>query len=344
MMARGPAANARMRRRGGNGPARGLRLSPRAGRRVFISYRRGETTIYAGRLFDSLCSRLGDELVFMDVDAIEPGADFVEYIEREVGSCEVLIALIGRDWIDTRDADGRRRLEDPDDWVRVELRTGLNRDIRVIPVLVQGARMPRSDELPDDLARLARRNALEIGDLRWRYDFERLMEVIEKVLEGQSVRGAIEASGIRAFVPPPETGEQTQPAADEAGAEPDPAPESEPESAAGGEGGWVFLQEKPVGGAEHPVEDGMRIGRTSGDVLLPDPQVSRCHAVVRIVDGRPVVEDLGSTNGTFVNEEQVTEPRELEIGDLVRFGAVAWRLRPAGQRTQLAPQPARGEG
>jgi hypothetical protein len=296
------------------------------GRRIFLSYRRGDTTIYAGRLFDSLCMRLGDEEVFMDLDAIEPGADFVEHIEREVGSCEVLIALIGRDWVDASDADGNRRLEDDSDWVRLELEAGLNRDIRVIPVLVQGAVMPRADQLPGDLAKLARRNALEIGDTRWRYDFDRLLEVIEKVLEGNSVPKAIELSGVRNFVPPP------------AGWKGGEADEREPEASAEGVP-FVLVQEKPFAGKEHPVEDGMTIGRTDGDVLLPDPQVSRRHAQLRFADGKPVIEDLGSTNGTYVNGEQLTEPRQLEVGDLVRCGAVALRLKPAPEGTKVGPRP-----
>jgi hypothetical protein len=253
----------------------------------------------------------------MDIDAIEPGADFVDYIEREVGSCEVLIALIGRDWLDARDAQGGRRLDDPDDWVRLELKTGLNRDIRVIPVLVQGATMPRASELPDDLTKLARRNALEIGDVRWRYDFQRLWDVIEKVLEGASVGRAIELSGVSNFIPPP------------------------PDAPAAGEPACplVFVQEKPVAGGEHAVEDGMTIGRTDGDVLIADPQVSRRHARVRLEGAKPVVEDLGSSNGTFVNGQQLTEPRALEVGDCVRFGTVVWRLKPAPVGTQLAPCP-----
>jgi hypothetical protein len=286
------------------------------GRRIFISYRRGDTTIYAGRLHDSLCMRLGDSEVFMDLDAIEPGADFVEHIEREVGSCEVLLALIGRDWIDARGPEGNRRLEDPDDWVRLELETGLNRDIRVIPVLVQGAEMPRSDQLPGDLAKLARRNALEIGDTRWRYDFDRLMEVIEKVMEGNSVPEAIELSGVRNFVPPP--------------AEPQPDDD---------EVAFVLVQEKPFPGKEHTVEDGLTLGRTDADVLLPDPQVSRKHAVLRLEDDGPVVEDLGSTNGTFVNGEQIAGRHTLEAGDVVRLGASAFRLKPAPEGTRVAPRP-----
>jgi hypothetical protein len=294
------------------------------GRRIFISYRRGDTTIYAGRLFDSLCMRLGDEEVFMDLDAIEPGADFVEHIEREVGSCEVLIALIGRDWLEATDAQGNRRLDDDADWVRLELETGLNRDIRVIPVLVQGAEMPRADQLPGDLAKLARRNALEIGDTRWRYDFDRLMEVIEKVLEGNSVPKAIELSGVRNFVPPPTAGDGKA---------------HDPDTRAPGTVPLVLVQEKPFAGKEHPLEDELTFGRTDGDVLLPDPQVSRRHATVRLEEGHPVIEDLGSTNGTFVNGEQISAPRELEVGDQVRIGAVALRLKPAPAGTQMAPRP-----
>jgi hypothetical protein len=304
------------------------------GRSIFISYRRGDTTIYAGRLYDSLCMRLSEEEVFMDLDKIEPGADFVEHIEREVGACQVLIALIGRDWIDARDADGQRRLEDPADWVRIELETGLNRDIRVIPVLVQGATMPRADELPGDLAKLARRNALEIGDTRWRYDFDRLMEVIEKVLEGNSVPKAIELSGVRNFVPPPTAGDGK--AHDPDTRAPAAEPEREPDT---GLLPLVLVQEKPVEGREHRLEGDLTLGRTDADVLLPDPQVSRRHAAIRLEDGTPVIEDLGSTNGTFVNGEQISEPRRLEVGDQVRLGAVALRLKPAAEGTQMAPRP-----
>ena len=290
-----------------------------AGRRIFISYRRGESTIYAGRLHDGLSARVGEDDVFMDVDALEPGVDFVEHIEREVGSCEILIALIGRDWANVTDADGNRRLEDPQDFVRLELATGLSRDIRVIPVLVQGARMPRSDELPDDLKPLARRNALEIGDLRWRHDFARLCEVVDKVLQGASVPRAIELSGVRNFVPPPPAERECE--------DDEPCP-------------LVFVQEQPVSGVEYPVEDGMTVGRTDADILFADPQISRRHAMVRLSGALPVIEDLGSTNGTFVNGYQITEPRELEVGDEVRFGLTRWRLRPAAVGTRIAPKPA----
>jgi TIR domain-containing protein len=178
--------------------------------RIFISYRRGDTSAYAGRIYDRLSERYGDGQVFMDVDAIEPGADFVEYIEDAVGSCDVLIAVIGRDWSTATNPDGGRRLEDPEDFVRLEVAAGLERDVRVIPVLVEGTAMPASTELPGTLAKLARRNALEISDSRWRHDIGLLIETIDKVLGGRAPGSAIlEAdtgrppSGAQAPPPPP---------------------------------------------------------------------------------------------------------------------------------------------
>ena len=107
--------------------------------RIFISYRRGDTSATAGRLFDRLEGRFGVGSVFMDVDTIEPGLDFVEVIGGAVGSCDVLLALIGARWLGAVDEHGRRRLDDPDDFVVLEITTALERGIRVIPVLVDGA-------------------------------------------------------------------------------------------------------------------------------------------------------------------------------------------------------------
>src|SRR5882724_5887907 len=103
----------------------------------------------------------------MDIDTIEPGLDFVEVIEQAVSSCDVLVALIGRQWLTITDNSGRRRLYNPEDFVRLEIAAALARNIRVIPALVQGARMPHSTDLPDVLKMLARRNAHEISDRRF---------------------------------------------------------------------------------------------------------------------------------------------------------------------------------
>jgi hypothetical protein len=156
--------------------------------RIFINYRRDDTPGQAGRLYDALSGRFGEESVFMDVDKIEPGADFIRAIDTAVGSCDVLIALIGRQWLTAVDDRGRRRLDNPEDVVSIEIRAALERDIPVIPALVEGTQMPASDELPEGLAALARRNALELSDgARWRFDVERLVTFLDG-LAGSATR------------------------------------------------------------------------------------------------------------------------------------------------------------
>jgi len=150
--------------------------------RVFISYRREDTAGYAGWLNQLLSQHLGQHHIFRDIDSIEPGLDFVKIIEQEVGTCEVLIALIGKQWLHASDSTGRRRLDNRDDYVRNEIAIALSRNIRVIPVLVQGAAMPQAHELPADLSGLSRRNALELRDTSWQTDVDRLIKVLERVL------------------------------------------------------------------------------------------------------------------------------------------------------------------
>ena len=117
--------------------------SGRYGGKLFISYRREDTAPYAGRLYDRLAAHFGDDQVFIDIDQIEPGDDFVEAINRKVGACEIAIVLIGPSWLRVTDASGKRRLDDNDDLVRMEIVAALQRNIRVIPVLVGEAHMPR---------------------------------------------------------------------------------------------------------------------------------------------------------------------------------------------------------
>jgi len=116
--------------------------APSSGR-VFISYRREETAYPAGWLFDRLADRFGRGQIFKDVDSIQLGDDFVEVIHSAVASCDVLLALIGEQWLTITDEQGRRRLDDPNDFVRLELEAALTRNVRVIPILIAGARMPR---------------------------------------------------------------------------------------------------------------------------------------------------------------------------------------------------------
>jgi hypothetical protein len=149
---------------------------------IFISYRRSDTGPYARLLKVQLGQHVPGTPVFMDLDSIEVGTDFAEAIKAGVQSCRILIALIGAKWLTICDEDGNRRLDDPDDYVRFEIRTALERRLRVIPVLVDGANMPRRGQLPDDLDALTRLNALQMSYDRYEYDESRLIDVIQKAL------------------------------------------------------------------------------------------------------------------------------------------------------------------
>jgi ABC-type amino acid transport substrate-binding protein len=151
--------------------------------RIFISYRREETAYPAGWLFDRLADHFRGGQVFKDVDSIQLGDDFVEVITRAVGSCDVLLTLIGEQWVTIADEQGRRRLDSPDDFVRLEIEAALTRKVRVIPILVDGARMPKADELPPSLAALVRRQALELSPNRFDFDTSRLLRVLDTTLD-----------------------------------------------------------------------------------------------------------------------------------------------------------------
>lgn len=151
--------------------------------RVFISYRRDDAAGEAGRLYDRLVARFGRGQVFMDVTGIEPGVDFVTAIDSAVGSCAVLLVVIGPGWASVTDSSGRRRLDDPHDFVRLETGAALRRGIRVIPVLVDHAAMPSAEVLPEDLKPLARRQALEISHAQWHGTTAELIAALERVLE-----------------------------------------------------------------------------------------------------------------------------------------------------------------
>jgi hypothetical protein len=154
--------------------------------RIFISYRRDDSRGYAGRLQGDLSRRYSEEHVFRDVE-IPPGADFGEYITSLVDKCNVVLAIIGPSWLDARDREGERRIDNPDDWVRLEIERALARDgVEVIPVLVDGARLPPREELPESLLALRRRNAFELSDRRWDYDVAQLGQHLDGVLRGTS--------------------------------------------------------------------------------------------------------------------------------------------------------------
>ena len=138
--------------------------------RIFISYRRGDSEGQARALSLELADYVGDKGVFMDVDSVALGRDFRRSLHESLESCYAVLALIGPNWLDSKDAAGRRRLDDPRDFVRLEIATALKRNIPVTPVLLQGASMPTEQVLPDDLKDLAFRNGFELSHARWHSD------------------------------------------------------------------------------------------------------------------------------------------------------------------------------
>ena len=146
---------------------------------IFISYRRDDTRADAGRLCDRLEAHFGDAQVFMDIDDIRPGQRFNEVLQRTLDACDVLIVLIGRNWLSARDENGALRLDDEQDFVRMEVQSALERGLEIIPVLVDRASMPSAESLPPALAPLALRQAIEISDARFHQDVDRLVEVLE---------------------------------------------------------------------------------------------------------------------------------------------------------------------
>jgi hypothetical protein len=158
--------------------------------RIFISYRREDAAWPARTLCDRLGSHFGKNDVFMDVDAIAPGDDFAKTIDSNLKDCEVVIAIIGNTWLVAQDRTGQR-LSNPDDLVRWELTAALERNITVIPVLVQGAIMPSARELPKSLAPLAQRNATTISESHLDSDIKVLIEFLEKTLSCRASNGLI---------------------------------------------------------------------------------------------------------------------------------------------------------
>ena len=177
-------------------------------RAIFISYRREDAEGQAGRLYKDLVQHFGEQAVFMDVAGIEPGRDFRKAIDEHVGSCGVLLALIGKSWMEAKDGAGTRRLDDAGDFVRLETKSALQRDIPVVPVLVHGATMPRVDQLPEDIKELAYRNAIELTHARWDSDLSVLIKALSRYgtpATASPPNRVAESDRVAAKTPPPGT-------------------------------------------------------------------------------------------------------------------------------------------
>jgi len=179
---------------------------------IFISYRRDDTEGEAGRLFDDLTRAFGNDSVFMDVSGIDPGTDFRKAIDANVGGCGVLLAMIGPTWATITGQDGQLRLDNANDYVRLEIASALARNIAVIPVLVHDAHMPHADQLPDNLKDLAYRNSVEITHARWNSDVQLLIQALKQYVNATP---ATETDTVHATVPvqlpPPHAAQEAAP-------------------------------------------------------------------------------------------------------------------------------------
>ncbi len=152
-------------------------------RTLFVCYRREDSQDAAGRLHDRLAHAYGSERVFMDIDNVPLGVNFVSFISAQLQHCSAVLVMIGRNWTTATDQRGRRRLDDPADHVRVEIAAALKQQVPVIPILVQDASMPNADELPEDMRSLAFYNALKLTPEFWRAGVERLIKELDRVLK-----------------------------------------------------------------------------------------------------------------------------------------------------------------
>ena len=147
--------------------------------KIFISYRRADSMDVTGRIYDRLREQFGKSAIFKDVDSIPPGVDFREHLEKAVGKCKVFLVVIGDQWLEAKDAKRRNRLQDPDDFVRIEIEAALKRNIPIIPLLVRGASIPAEAKLPPSLRKLVYRNGILIrSDPDFHGDMDRLIEAI----------------------------------------------------------------------------------------------------------------------------------------------------------------------
>jgi hypothetical protein len=172
------------------------RGSPISGR-IFINYRRSDDPGTTGRLFDRLRQAFQPDQLFFDVDDIAPGLDFVKVLEEQISRCDIVLAVIGRNWINALDEAGARRLENPKDFVRIEIESAFTQGKLVIPVLVHEARMPREEELPDPLKPLIQRHAVRLTHERFHADMQGLIKWLQKALDDADALRRAQAEAAR---------------------------------------------------------------------------------------------------------------------------------------------------
>lgn len=193
---------------------------------IFINYRKDDSSWNALALYNELLKYFSREQLFKDFNTILPGDDFVVSIQNALRKCDILLVVIGKNWLNMTDMKGRRRLDDPDDFVRIEIATALERKIQVIPVLFDGTPMPQPEELPADLALLYRRQFVEIDPKRFEDDVRKLADAIKKVLGESGFRPQYEERPPTPPAPDRPTPTQQQPAHHGSALPPPPKPDN----------------------------------------------------------------------------------------------------------------------
>lgn len=169
---------------------------------IFISYRKADSQHAAGRLAYELGKVFGSADIFRDVESIDPGLDFEVALDQALAGCAVMLVMVGPRWLDIADAQGRRRLDLPGDWVRTEVSVALRRGIRLIPLRVEDIPLPDESQLPEALRALTKRQALPLSDARWKGDVDRLVETLARI-PGLKPRATVETLPPAPTAPPP---------------------------------------------------------------------------------------------------------------------------------------------
>lgn len=165
---------------------------------IFISYRVQDTAGETGRLVDDLKQHFADDQLFMDIDNLEPGVEFPEVIEKYLLTCQVMLVIIGPNWIGNRN-NGTARINDPNDWIRMEVSSALQRKILIIPILVDGASFPKEEELPPEIRPLLNRQSYELSNKRWQYDTDRLIDFLINIVGIASKKTKDSVKGVSTF-------------------------------------------------------------------------------------------------------------------------------------------------
>ena len=244
--------------------------------KIFISYRREDASADARSIYQHLERHFGSQSLFMDVDTIQMGQDFRSALDDTLSKCKIALIILGQEWLDARDAQGNRRLDDPNDFVRLEITKALQRDIPVIPVLVGSARLPQEDERPDDLKPLVGRQAAIITHNNFPHDMEGLQEEIQRVVKpGRSWRliagvATLLAASVAGGYWYYERLQPQPPSAPRTYGDPQPQPPSTPKSLG-------------IPGTEHKFaeKNGHLVSTANGNPLCPTPPGWRtgCYAI-----------------------------------------------------------------